>query len=33
MGNTGFVPKTGPSEGAVNLSSQKIENVKKKKCC
>ena len=33
MGNTGFVPKTGPSEWAVNLSSQKIENVKKKKCC
>jgi GTPase SAR1 family protein len=33
MGNTGFVPKPGPSEGAVNLSSQKIENVKKKKCC
>ena len=33
MGNTGFVPKNGQSEGAVNLSSQKIENVKKKKCC
>ena len=34
MGNTGFVPKPGPSSAAVSLSSQKIENpVKKKGCC
>ena len=34
MGNTGFVPKPGPSSPAVSLSSQKIESpVKKKGCC
>ena len=34
MGNTGFVPKPGPSSAAVSLSSQKIESpVKKKGCC
>ena len=34
MGNTGFVQKVGPSNSsAVNLSSQKIENPKKKRCC
>ena len=34
MGNTGFVPKSGPSSAAVNLSSKKIEDpIKKKKCC
>lgn len=33
-GNTGFVPKKGPSDSAINLSSSKIENApKKKKCC
>ena len=34
MGNTGFTQKVGPStSSAVNLSSQKIENPKKKGCC
>ena len=33
MGNSGFVPKVGPSSAGVNLSSQKIENVPKKKGC
>ena len=34
MGNTGFVQKVGPKSGAVNLSSQKIEDpIKKKACC
>ena len=34
MGNTGFTQKSGPStSSAVDLSSQKIENIKKKKCC
>ena len=33
MGNTGFVPKPVPSVSTVSLTSQKIEKVKKKKCC
>ena len=34
IGNTGFTQKSGPStSSAVDLSSQKIENIKKKKCC
>ena len=33
MGNTGFSPKPAPSNSAVNLTSQKIENVPKKMCC
>ena len=33
MGNTGYIPKPGPSASGVNLSSQKIENPPKKKGC
>ncbi len=33
-GNSGFMPKIGPNDSAINLSSTKIDNApKKRKCC
>ena len=34
VGNSGYISRQGPSESSVNLATQKIENVhKKRKCC